>query len=1094
MKKSLPIAAFTLLLLCSLPARGQAIQWLQIPTDFGTPVNNYLLPNPSGANSAGTWVVTNLGCYGRVLITQTSPVGATDFINPDFENVPNGNGLFVNLQPGFGPFSWGYCGGLNFHDGNARDNYSVTFYFLDGAPVSPNVVLAALGLGQSTAATVSQPVVFRGEFDLSGSAFTSITNQPYNITQTAGSTNAGTIGTIIGSYYNVDSNGDNLNTGFGIFQPTGSLQTTNLPGGSAGFPASPSPVPYLSLAVSQEQGDGMGFTLGYICPTNNPGCLQIQCSSNIVVTSCTNIQIFYNPPTVTDLCCTNASEVLAAGGVDPMVNNPDSLSSAELYGVGAGTWAYTGSMSTPRDLHTATLLNNGQVLVAGGENENIGALLSTAELYNPGTGTWTLTGSMSVARGGAQATLLGNGTVLIEGGSGTPGAILSSAELYNPGTGTWTLTGSTAAARVDHTATLLPNGKVLVAGGDGLTASLSSAELYDPATGSWTATGSMNVGRYLHTATLLPNGKVLVAGGINLASNPVTVDSAELYDPATGLWTITGPMTQHREEHSAVLLNNGQVLVEGGGTTTSELYNPVSGTWTASGAPANNGMTEGLLLPDGEALIEGSTAGTTDLFDPATGIWTLSGPLNHARFYHTATLLPNWQVICTPPSGSFFSPGTTNTVICEVVDNCGNRDSCSFTVTVLQNTNPSLFQGPSNILVYSCTNVTVSYPPPVVVDPCCGTNWSIVYNPPSGTSFAPGKAGLVDWSISDCTGTNVASGSFWVSVYCTNCCQGALTNYTVPVLVGSNYLADCLCQGTNNTLADVVPNVPSGTTAYFWNSAAGQFTPPDTFMGTGWKDGTEPMYPGEGFVLVSYSNQFSLTIYGIEPGCGSGCSPIECSSPTLLIGDYGINPNPVLFCDLICCSPVPGTKVQVWDAVAQSFTDYTYSGSWSPSLPPPLPVGYSDFVSVDTSLPVINCPGDITTNTCGLVPVFFTVTASNAYGGGLNAYADPVSGTVFGVGTNVVTCAVTNACGGVSTCSFNIIVTCSGPGPGIISPVISGGTLTLTWAPGQNWTLQYQTNGLNPNNWATVTGATDGHYATPVGTTKGAVFYRLKYP
>src|SRR5450759_2287318 len=96
-------------------------------------------------------------------------------------------------------------------------------------------------------------------------------------------------------------------------------------------------------------------------------------------------------------------------------------------------------------------------------------------------------------------------------------------------------TGSLATARERYTATLLPNGKVLVAGGLDNTNPIASAELYDPARGIWTPTGSLGAARDHHTATLLPNGKVLAAGGIDSTSNPLA--SAELYDPASGTWT-----------------------------------------------------------------------------------------------------------------------------------------------------------------------------------------------------------------------------------------------------------------------------------------------------------------------------------------------------------------------------------------------------------------------------------------------------------------------------------------------------------------------------------------------------------------------------
>src|SRR5947208_364637 len=128
------------------------------------------------------------------------------------------------------------------------------------------------------------------------------------------------------------------------------------------------------------------------------------------------------------------------------------------------------------------------------------------------SGTWTYTGSLNTVRRSHTATLLPNGMVLVAGGF-APSGVLASAELYDPVSGTWTATGSLGTARYLHTATLLPNGKVLVAGGGGSSGTLASAELYDPASGTWTPTGSLHTARREHTATLLPNGMVLVAGG-----------------------------------------------------------------------------------------------------------------------------------------------------------------------------------------------------------------------------------------------------------------------------------------------------------------------------------------------------------------------------------------------------------------------------------------------------------------------------------------------------------------------------------------------------------------------------------------------------
>ena len=177
-------------------------------------------------------------------------------------------------------------------------------------------------------------------------------------------------------------------------------------------------------------------------------------------------------------------------------------------------WVITGSMTATRIYHTATLLPDGKVLVAGGQSGS--SPLSTAELYDPASGTWSTTGSMTTARSYHTATVLPDGNVLVAGGQ-SGSSSLSSAEIYNPSNGTWEDTGSMSIFRTYATATLLTNGKVLVTGGcsgvDCRYSFLASAELYDPVAHTWSTTGPMIVERAGHTATLLPNGKVLIAGG-----------------------------------------------------------------------------------------------------------------------------------------------------------------------------------------------------------------------------------------------------------------------------------------------------------------------------------------------------------------------------------------------------------------------------------------------------------------------------------------------------------------------------------------------------------------------------------------------------
>jgi hypothetical protein len=229
-----------------------------------------------------------------------------------------------------------------------------------------------------------------------------------------------------------------------------------------------------------------------------------------------------------------SGKVLVAGGT---TDGASYLSSAEIYDPAMETWTETGSMGTARTEHTATLLANGKVLVAGGYN---GAFLNTAALFDPaangGEGAWMMTGTMSSPRSDHTATLLPNGKVLVAGGRSDTFSYLSSAELYDPATGSWSNTGSMGTTRAFHTATLLPSGKVLVAGGTNGRSVLRSDELYDPAAnggaGAWTETDSLHNARSDHTATLLPSGKVMVAGG-NRSRN-VYLSSAELYDPGLG--------------------------------------------------------------------------------------------------------------------------------------------------------------------------------------------------------------------------------------------------------------------------------------------------------------------------------------------------------------------------------------------------------------------------------------------------------------------------------------------------------------------------------------------------------------------------------
>ena len=232
----------------------------------------------------------------------------------------------------------------------------------------------------------------------------------------------------------------------------------------------------------------------------------------------------------------NDGRVLIFGGSGP-ASNLDPLSSTEIFNPATGQWASTGSMTVARVGHAAVMLPTGKILVAGGATTLFTnpQLLASAELYEPSTGQWTGTGNFLTARAFHTAVLLANGRVLIAGGSNFATTAYAAADFYDPGSGGWTATGSMLTPRVSHTAARLPNGKVLVAGGSGSLGTLGSVETYDPATGTWSAVAPLRVARLNHAAVLLNTGKLLVVGGQGTGAGT----SAELFDPGIGFSVAT---------------------------------------------------------------------------------------------------------------------------------------------------------------------------------------------------------------------------------------------------------------------------------------------------------------------------------------------------------------------------------------------------------------------------------------------------------------------------------------------------------------------------------------------------------------------------
>ncbi len=375
--------------------------------------------------------------------------------------------------------------------------------------------------------------------------------------------------------------------------------------------------------------------------------------------------------------------VLIAGG---FTNGGNGSAVAELYDPSTGLFTQTGMMVNARaEWFTATLLQNGNVLFAGGLVG--GAITSSAEIYAPSTGTFAPTGSLNIARNLHTASALLNGQVLIAGGRSTLSRP-ASAELYDPGSGTFTLTGSLGETRFDHTATALANGTVLIAAGTGGQL-LDSIETYDPAAGIFNSQDVfMKVPRTGHSATQLADGRVLLIGGQDAYLN--VNSSAEIYDPATGNFSLTGSLIQGRYGHTATLLGNGNVLVVGGysdsaGTNiapTAELYNPASGTFGPTSSPIiPRAFHTATLLQNGMVLIAGGqigaqqTTASVELYNPSAETFTLAGNMSAPRYNHTATLLNDGRVLIAEGVSGF--PGVGGNQV--EVDDLYNPSSGAFT-------------------------------------------------------------------------------------------------------------------------------------------------------------------------------------------------------------------------------------------------------------------------------------------------------------------------------------------------------------------------------------------------------------------------------
>ncbi len=324
-----------------------------------------------------------------------------------------------------------------------------------------------------------------------------------------------------------------------------------------------------------------------------------------------------------------------------------------------GAFASAGSLEQTRSSHTATLLPDGRIFLAGGADPK-GRPLSSTELWDPEAASFVRSGPLGSPRTGHTATRLTDGRILVVGGDDGKGSV-ATAETWDPATASAKPTGSLLGARTSHTATLLADGRVLIVGGskDG---TLASAEIWDPATGEFGTAGSLAEARADHTATALPDGRVLVVGGFHEepSGREEARASAELWDPVGARFQPTGPLIEARSEHAAALLPDGRVLIIGGWDrerrlASAEIWDPRTGTFTGAGPLAEPRWGHSATaLPDGRVLVVGGwDEGSAEVWDPLSGTFSFTSPPKEERSFHTAMLLPDGRVLLAGGRGRY---------------------------------------------------------------------------------------------------------------------------------------------------------------------------------------------------------------------------------------------------------------------------------------------------------------------------------------------------------------------------------------------------------------------------------------------------------
>lgn len=344
-------------------------------------------------------------------------------------------------------------------------------------------------------------------------------------------------------------------------------------------------------------------------------------------------------PSLMLLLTASAAVVLAAPNITPPSGSIESLH----------------DMPMSRAAHSASLLKDGRVLIAGGcvATGCEEGITNTALLFNPKTDRFTSTSNLREARVGHREVPLLDGSILIIGGWARDGAT-ASIEHFDPTTGRFSVHGQLLDARDGFSATPLLDGTILIAGGyAGTMQRKASAEIYDPRTRRSTAVSDMTTPRMAHTSTLLPDGRVLIVGGSSGRGR--LSDSIEIYDPTTRTFSDGGTLRNARHKHAAIRVGDDVLIIGGAGVDEYSAQFSDTELWrngakqTLPGPAMQDGRYKFLdsvvALGDGTALVAGSGRVPERLLTTTMQFKPVRGDLGSELSFTTATRLPDGRVL-----------------------------------------------------------------------------------------------------------------------------------------------------------------------------------------------------------------------------------------------------------------------------------------------------------------------------------------------------------------------------------------------------------------------------------------------------------------